>query len=51
MDPKQLLILLAVLGVISLVAYACRKLLVLAQNREDFEDEQLWHCLLNPQTR
>jgi hypothetical protein len=51
MDPKQFLILLAVLGVISLVAYAGRKLLVLSQNREDLQDEQLWHYLLNPRTR
>jgi hypothetical protein len=51
MDPKQFLILLAVLGVVSLVAYACRKLLVLSQNKEDLEDEELWHYLLSPQSR
>jgi len=46
MDPKQFLMLLAVLAVVSLVAYACRKLLVLSQNKEDLEDERLWHYLL-----
>ncbi len=51
MDPKQFLILLAILGVVSLVAYGCRKLLALSQNKEDWEDEQLWHYLLNPLTR
>jgi hypothetical protein len=50
MDPKQFLILLAMLGVASLVAYAYRKLLALSQNKEDLEDEQLWHYLLNPRT-
>ncbi len=51
MDPKQFLILLAALGLVSIVVYACRTLLVLSQNKEDLVDEQLWHYLLNPHTR
>jgi hypothetical protein len=51
MNPKQFLILLATLGVVLLVTYVCRKLLVLSQTKEDLQDEQLWHYLLNPHTR
>jgi hypothetical protein len=51
MDPKQFLILLAVLCVVSLLAYGCRKLLVLSQYKEDREDEQLWRYLQSPHPR
>jgi hypothetical protein len=51
MDQKQFLILFTVLSVVALLTYACRKLLVFSQDREDQEDEQLWHYLLGPHTR
>jgi hypothetical protein len=51
MDQKQFLIVLTVLSVVMLLTYACRKLLVVSQSKEDREDEQLWRYLLRPQTR
>jgi hypothetical protein len=48
MDPKLFLALFSIFIVVALAAYACRRLLVLSQTKEDQEDERLWHYLLYP---
>jgi hypothetical protein len=48
MDPKLFLTLFSIFFVVALAPYACHRLLVLSQTKEDQEDERLWHYLLYP---
>jgi hypothetical protein len=47
MEPKQFLLFVAVASVVALLSYAFRSLLLVSQNREDADDEALWHYLLS----
>ena len=48
MDPRPILIMLTLAGVSAFLAYSLRALLAISQNREDRDDEALWHYLLSP---
>jgi hypothetical protein len=47
MDPRPILIMLTLAGVIAPLAHSVRALLAVSQNREDRDDEALWHYLLS----